>query len=46
VIRKGHGFQKEVTSETIADKAGLLELIDGVFRIKLVDTDGIDRYLN
>jgi len=46
VIRKGHGVEKEVTTEIITDKARLLELIDRVFGVKLVETDGIDRYLN
>lgn len=46
VIRRGHGLEKDITTETIADKARLIELIDGVFGVKLVETEGIDRYLN
>jgi N-hydroxyarylamine O-acetyltransferase len=46
VIRRGHGAEKEVTTETITDKNRLLELIDGVFGVKLVETEGVDRYLN
>lgn len=46
VIRKGHGVDKEITTEKITEKARLLELIDGVFGVKLVETEGIDRYLN
>jgi hypothetical protein len=45
-IRKGDGVEKEVTIEIIVDKAHLLELIDGVFGVKFVETDGIDRYLD
>ena len=46
MIRKGHGVEKGVTTKIITDKARLLELIDRVFGVKLVETDGIDRYLN
>lgn len=46
VIRKGHGVEKEVVKEIIRDKARLLKLIDEVFKVKLPETDGIDRYLN
>ena len=46
VIRKGHGVDKEITKETITNKARLLELIDGVFGVRLVLTEEIDRYLN
>mmetsp|Transcript_24224 Transcript_24224/g.27021 ORF Transcript_24224/g.27021 Transcript_24224/m.27021 type:complete len:287 (-) Transcript_24224:413-1273(-) len=45
VIRKGHGINKEVITETITTKARLLELIDQVFGVTLVETEGIDRYL-
>merc|ERR1712085_107982 len=45
VIRRGHGVEKEVTTETIVDKGRLLDLIDAVFGVKLVETDGIDRFL-
>lgn len=46
VIRKGHGLEKETTTERIKEKERLLELIDGVFGVKLVETEGIDRYLS
>jgi N-hydroxyarylamine O-acetyltransferase len=48
VIRKGHGVNKDVTSEQITDLERLLSLVDEVFMIKLdgVDTKGIDRYLS
>ena len=46
VIRKGRGADKEITKEIISEKARLLELIDEVFSVKLVETEGIDRYLN
>ena len=45
VIRKGHGVDKQQTSERITDKARLLELIDTVFGVHLAETEGIDRYL-
>lgn len=45
VVRKGHGIDKQQTTESIADKARLLELIDTVFGVTLVETEGIDRYL-
>ena len=45
VIRKGHGVNRELMTEKITTKARLLELIDQVFRVKLVETEGIDRYL-
>mmetsp|Transcript_8368 Transcript_8368/g.12294 ORF Transcript_8368/g.12294 Transcript_8368/m.12294 type:complete len:281 (-) Transcript_8368:102-944(-) len=45
VIRKGHGVDMEMTEERIVDKEMLLGLIDGVFGIRLVDCDGIDRFL-
>jgi len=45
VVRRGHGVDKQVTTEKIHDKARLLELIDTVFGVKLVKTEGIDRYL-
>mmetsp|Transcript_41291 Transcript_41291/g.44835 ORF Transcript_41291/g.44835 Transcript_41291/m.44835 type:complete len:287 (+) Transcript_41291:107-967(+) len=45
VIRKGHGINKEVITETITTKVRLLELIDQVFGVQLVETEGIDRYL-
>ena len=45
VIRKGHGINKEMITETITTKVRLLELIDKVFDVQLVETEGIDRYL-
>lgn len=45
VIRKGHGVDKQQTTERIRDKARLLELIETVFGVQLVETEGIDRYL-
>lgn len=45
-IRKGYGPNSEVTKETIVEKARLEDLVDNVFGIKLVDTNGIDRFLN
>ena len=35
-----------VTNEQITDKDRLLELIDTIFGVKLVQTEGIDRYLS
>lgn len=46
VIRKGHGVEKEIKTESIQDKAQLLNLIDTVFGVNLVETEGIDRFLN
>lgn len=46
VIRKGHGMDALVTNEQITDKDRLLELIDTIFGVKLVQTEGIDRYLS
>jgi N-hydroxyarylamine O-acetyltransferase len=45
VIRKGHGMEKQITMERITDKSRLLYLINTVFGVKLVTTDGIDRFL-
>jgi len=47
VIRKGHGVNKDVTTEQITGKKRLLSLVNEVFGIKLggVDTEGIDRFL-
>lgn len=47
VIRKGHGADKDVTTEQITGKKRLLCLIDEVFEIKLdgVDIEEIDRFL-
>jgi N-hydroxyarylamine O-acetyltransferase len=46
VIRKGFGADAEVVKEKIVEKARLEDLIDNVFGIKLVETEGIDRFLN
>jgi len=45
VIRKGHGINKEMSTETITTQVRLLEVIDQVFGVQLVETEGIDRYL-
>lgn len=45
VIRKGHGMDAVVTNEKVTDKDRLLELIGTVFGVKLVQTEGIDRYI-
>lgn len=46
VIRKGHGVDKQVTTEQIKDKERLLSLIDTVFGVELKETEGIDRFLS
>jgi len=45
VVRKGHGVDEQETTERIADKTRLLELVDTVFGVTLTETEGIDRYL-
>jgi N-hydroxyarylamine O-acetyltransferase len=46
VIQKGYGAHKNVIKEIIVEKARLEALIAHVFGIKLVETGGIDRFLN